>query len=304
MTKPTRKILLSGASGLVGSTLVRAFSQDRISTIQLIRKKNLPGAETVIWDPDAAQPVNELERLEGIDAAIHLSGANLAARRWTESYKREIVNSRVDSTRALVRVFEALKQPPRVLLCASATGIYGDRGDEILTEDSSVGQDFITDTCVAWEAAAGTAKSLGMRVVYLRFGVVLTAQAGALQRMLPVFRLGAGGRLGSGRQWMNWIALPDMVSAIQFLLEAETLEGPVNLATPNPVTNAEFAAALGHAVHRPAILPVPAFALRLAFGEIAHVVLLCSTRAVPKKLMDAGFTFKYPDIASALQAVL
>lgn len=304
MTKPTRKILLSGASGLVGSTLVRAFSQNRISTVQLIRKKNLLGAETVIWDPDAAQPVSELERLEGIDAAIHLSGANLAARRWTESYKREIVNSRVDSTRALVRVFAALKQPPRVLLCASATGIYGDRGDEILTEASALGRDFITDTCVAWEAAADTAKSLGMRVVHLRFGVVLTAQAGALQRMLPVFRLGAGGRLGSGRQWMNWIALPDMVAAIQFLLDAETLDGPVNLASPNPVTNAEFTTALGRAVHRPAILPAPAFALRLAFGEIAGVVLLCSTRAVPEKLMNAGFTFKYPDIASALQAAL
>ncbi|MBB6146260.1 hypothetical protein HNQ77_004232 [Silvibacterium bohemicum] len=313
MTQPIFKIAVSGASGLIGAQLVRALSEKRIHVVQLIREKNSastpnPGSDSgtdrVIWKPQLEQPVEDMERLEGLDATIHLSGANLSSHRWTESYKREIVNSRVQSTQALVRVLRGLKSPPKSLLCASATGIYGDRGDEVLTESSPPGRGFIADTCAAWEAAADTAKTVGARVIHLRFGVALSTEGGALRKMLPLFRLGMGGRLGSGRQWMNWIALPDVLGAIQFLLEPETPEGPFNLVAPNPVTNAEFTVALGAAVHKPAILPAPAFALRLAFGEIADSVLLASTRALPERLLQAGFRFQYPEIGGALRAAL
>jgi uncharacterized protein (TIGR01777 family) len=298
-------ILLSGASGLIGAHLVRALAANQIQTVQLTRKENHPpDPRHLQWNPQAEAPVADLGRLEGLDAAIHLSGANLAAHRWTKSYKDEIVSSRVDTTLALTRIFRALKQPPRVFLCASATGIYGDQGDEILTEASIPGQGFIAETCIQWEQAADTAKSLGIRVVHLRFGVVLTAEGGALRHMLPLFRLGAGGRLGSGRQWMSWMALPDVIRAIPHLLKAETVQGPANMVAPSPVTNAGFTRALGHLVHRPTIFPAPAFALRLAFGEMANEVLLASTRAVPERLLDSGFQFEFPDISAALAAVL
>lgn len=301
-------MLLSGASGLIGSTLVRSLAGKRIHTTQLIRRNGIPAvgkaSGQVEWDIRAAQPVGNLRPLEGMDAAIHLSGANIAAHRWTESYKREIVNSRIESTRALLRVFHGLRQPPRILLCASATGIYGNRGDAVLTEASAPGTGFLAETCVAWEAAAEEARSLGMRVVYLRFGVALSTQGGALQKMLPLFRFGFGGRSGSGRQWMNWIALPDLIRAILYLAETQALEGAVNLVASQPVTNEEFTRALGRAVHRPTIFPAPAFALRLAFGEIADDALLASTRAVPERLLESGFTFEYPEIASALRAIV
>jgi uncharacterized protein len=305
MTDLPPRVLLSGASGLIGAHLVRALAENRIQTLQLIRKeKDSPNAEHIPWNPQAEEPVADFRQLEGLDAAIHLSGANLSSHRWTESYKREIVASRVNSTLALGRIFRALKQPPRALLCASATGIYGDRGSEILTEESPPGQGFLAETCVVWEGAAGAAKSLGIRVVHLRFGVVLTAEGGALKQMLPIFRMAAGGRLGSGRQWMSWIALPDLIRAILHTLKAETLKGPVNMVAPSPVTNADFTRALGQAVHRPAILPAPAFALRLAFGEMADEALLASARAVPERLLNSGFRFDSPDISAALRAVL
>jgi uncharacterized protein (TIGR01777 family) len=305
MTDMSPKILLSGASGLIGAHLLRSLRQNRIHTLQLIRgEKDSRSPENIPWNPAAQEPVADFRPLEGLDAAIHLSGANLASHRWTESYKREIVSSRVDSTLALSRVFGALKQPPRLLLCASATGIYGERGEEILTERSAPGRGFIAETCVLWEGAADAVRSLGMRVVYLRFSAVLTTQGGALQHLLPLFRLGAGGRLGSGRQWMSWIALPDAIAAILHILQTGALTGPVNLAAPSPVTNADFTRALGQALHRPAILPAPAFALRLAIGEMADEVLLTSTRAVPEKLLQSGFRFDFPDISAALRAVL
>jgi uncharacterized protein (TIGR01777 family) len=197
-----------------------------------------------------------------------------------------------------------LKQPPATLLCASATGIYGERGDEILDEESPPGEGFIADTCRAWEAEASAASEAGIRVVHLRFGVVLAAEGGALGRMLPVFRLGLGGNLGSGRQWMSWIALNDAVRAIFYILDAGALRGPLNIIAPNPVTNAEFTRALGRSLHRPAMIPVPRFALRLAFGEMADEVLLASTRAVPDRLLQAGFTFELPNLDSALKAIL
>jgi uncharacterized protein len=307
MSDSTRRILLSGASGLIGSALVRALGPKRIQSTQLVRAIGLRGEQIrgqTVWDPGAAEPVSDAEALEGMDAAIHLSGANLSAHRWTEGYKREIVDSRVGSTRALARTLRSLRQPPKALLCASATGIYGNRADEVLGEGAASGEGFLADTCVQWEAAADAAKGLGIRVVRLRFGVVLSGRGGALGQMLPIFRLGAGGRLGTGRQWLSWIALQDLISAILFLLETETLEGPVNLVAPHPVTNAEFTRALGRTVHRPTFVPAPAFALRLAFGAMADAALLSSTRAVPERLLKAGFKFQYPEIGAALRAVV
>lgn len=303
MTTSPRKILFSGASGLIGASLVRAAGAERIQTLQLIRREPRK-PEEISWNPQAGQPVRDLALLERLDAAIHLSGANISAQRWNAARKREIVESRVGSTRALLKVLMALKQPPATLLCASATGIYGERGDEILGEESPPGEGFIADTCRAWEAEASAASEAGIRVVHLRFGVVLAAEGGALGRMLPVFRLGLGGNLGSGRQWMSWIALNDVVRAIFYILDAGALRGPLNIIAPNPVTNAEFTRALGRSLHRPAMIPVPRFALRLAFGEMADEVLLASTRAVPDRLLQAGFTFELPNLDSALKAIL
>lgn len=239
------------------------------------------------------------------EAAIHLSGANLASHRWTPAYKSEILESRVRSTRALVNVFRQMHKPPRLLLCASATGIYGHRNDEILTEDSPTGEGFLADVCRAWEAEAARAEQIGIRVLHLRFGVVLAQQGGALAKMLPIFRLGLGGPIGSGHQWISWIALNDLVRAILFLLEQDqTTNGPINVIAPNPVTNAEFTRALGRALHRPAILPSPAFALRTFFGEMAQETLLASTRSVPQRLLHLGFHFELPTIDAALNSLL
>lgn len=302
MTTTAGKVLFSGATGTIGSALVRAAHADRIQAVQLVRHKPASASE-IQWNPDAAVPVSDSAPLEGIGAAIHLSGANLSSHRWTADYKRQIVESRVNSTRALVNMLKSLRQRPSVLLSASATGIYGDRGDEILTEESTPGRGFIADTCLAWEAEAAQARALGIRVVHLRFGVVLSPEGGALNHMLPFFRLGLGGNLGHGRQWMNWIALSDAVRAI-FHLIGSTIDGPVNFAAPNPVTNAEFTRALGRALHRPAMIPAPAFALNIAFGEIADEVLLASTRAVPDRLLGSGFSFELPRLDDALKAIL
>jgi uncharacterized protein (TIGR01777 family) len=251
----------------------------------------------------SSSPFSDTEPLESLTAAIHLSGANVAAHRWTAAYKREIWRSRVESTRTLATALATLNDPPQALLVASATGFYGDRGDEFLDENYGPGSGFLADTCREWEAAAQPAVNAGIRVVHLRFGVVLGA-GGALAKMLPVFRLGLGGRLGSGRQWMSWISLDDVVAAILFALDTPALSGPLNLTAPNPVTNAEFTRALGRAVHRPAIFPAPAFALRLALGAMANEALLASARVVPSRLTSAGFQFAHPTINAALAAAL
>jgi uncharacterized protein (TIGR01777 family) len=239
--------------------------------------------------------------LEGLEAAVHLSGVNLAERRWTAEYKKAIESSRVDSTKMLAKMLVGLKRPPKVLLVASATGFYGDRGDEILDEGSWAGKGYLPEICEKWEAASEVAEKAGIRVVHLRFGVVL-GREGALKKMLPVFKLGLGGRLGSGRQWMSWIGLGDAVRAIVFAMRTEGLSGAVNVVAPNPVTNAEFTRALGRALHRPAVMPVPALALRLMFGEMADEALLGSTRAVPRKLVGAGFGFEEAGVDGALGA--
>jgi uncharacterized protein len=303
MDRRGSRFLLSGASGMVGSALRAELTHRQAEMVQLVRREPA-GTGELRWDPAAGAPIARLEALEGIEAAIHLSGANLAAHRWTGKYRREMTASRVDSTRALTKALSGLHAPPRALLVASAVGIYGDRGDKVLDETSAVGLGFLADLCHAWECAAAPAAEAGIRVVHLRFGVVLARSSGALAQMLPAFRLGLGGRLGSGKQWMSWIGLPDMVAATLFVLDSPSVTGAVNLTSPQPVTNAEFTRALARCLHRPAIFPVPAFALRLAFGSIADEALLSSARAVPRKLLDAGFRFAHSSIHEALNQAI
>lgn len=287
---------------MLGTALRRSLASS-FDTLRLVRHQPARDGE-IEWHPEQPAPLPETAPLEGLTAAIHLSGANVAAHRWTSAYKRELIESRVNSTRALAQMLARLSQPPQVLLVASGTGIYGNRGDTILDETSAAGTGFLADLCCAWEAAARPAKDAGIRVVHLRCGLVLGGSSGALKKMLPIFRLGLGGKLGSGRQWMSWIALADVLRAVRFAVEKKMLAGPINFVAPNPVTSAEFARALGHAVHRPAVFPAPAFALRLAFGEMADEALLASQRAVPKRLLDAGFDFQYPEIEEALRAAI
>ncbi len=296
-------IILSGVSGMLGTALRNAFAVRRIPTLQLIRGPAFAGNQ-LTWNPVASPAISDPSALEGSTAAIHLSGASVAGRRWTPAYRREMTSSRVVSTRALATLLAGLRHPPRALLVASAVGIYGDRGDELLDEASPPGTGFLAGLCAQWEAAAEPAVKAGIRVVHLRFGVVLGPGRGALGQMLPLFRLGLGGRLGNGRQWMSWISLADAIEAILFALEAPSLVGPVNLTAPAPVTNAEFTRALALQLRRPAILPAPAFALRLAFGQMADEALLASARAVPTKLLSVGFRFAHPTVEAALAAGL
>lgn len=303
------RVLVSGASGMIGNALLHSWSSDQIALIRLVRDQSgQPSAEgrrkTIVWDPAANQPFSDVRKLAGVGAAVHLSGANVAGHRWTNRYKREIVSSRVRSTSALAEALSRLDPLPRVLVCASATGIYGDRGDEVLTEKSQPGTGFLAETCLAWEAATRAAEDAGIRVVHARFGVVLSPQGGALGKLLPIFRLGLGGKLGDGRAWMPWVSLRDAVGILRFCIENEDLRGAVNVVAPTSVTNAEFTRALGAAVHRPAILPAPAFALRLAVGEMADEALLASTRVVPAKLIEAGYRFTDPEITPALSKLI
>ena len=287
---------------MLGSAVRAAMAQRRTEWIRLVRRQP-EGREELQWYPSAPEPILQTQALEGFDAAIHLSGANLAAHRWTARYLHEMSVSRVDSTRALAAALARLGRPPRSLLVASAVGIYGDRGDEVLDEFSAPGAGLLGDLCRAWEAAAAPAAEAGIRVVHLRFGVALDRRDGALARMLPVFRLGLGGRLGSGKQWMSWISLPDLVAAVLFVLDTPSISGAVNLTSPQPVSNAGFTQALARRLRKPAIFAVPAFALRMGLGRMGDEALLSSTRALPRKLLDAGFQFRDASIDHALKEV-
>lgn len=298
-----RRILISGASGLIGSEVAHGAAERGFTANRLVRKRALGSKTAIYWNPRNQLDSVHLVDLEGFEAVIHLSGANVG-RRWTKSYREEIARSRVRSTRVLSEMLARLREKPRVLLCASAVGIYGDRGDEVLTEESAAGSGFLAETCAAWEAATQPAREAGIRVAHLRLGVVLSRGGGALGRMLPAFRAGLGGRLGTGRQWMSWISLRDAVRAVFFLQEREELAGAFNLTAPEPVRNGELTRALAGALGRPAWLPVPAAALRLAFGAMAQETLLASQRAVPERLEQAGFRFEDAEIGAALRAVV
>jgi hypothetical protein len=299
----TSKIVLSGASGMLGMALRRRLGELRVPIVQLVRGAPSKDGQ-VSWNPEATPAIADPSALEGCSAAIHLSGASVAAHRWTAAYRRELTASRVDSTHALAAILAGLRKPPQTLVVASAVGIYGDRSDEVLDETSAPGAGFLAEVCQEWEEAASPALDAGMRVVHARFGVVLGRGPGALEKMLPVFRLGLGGPLGSGRQWMSWVSLEDAVAAILFALETTSLAGAVNVVSPNAVRNAEFTRALARQVHRPAVLPVPAFALRIALGQMADEALLASARVVPAELRSAGFEFARPTVDEALAAAL
>jgi uncharacterized protein (TIGR01777 family) len=290
----TGKLLLCGGTGLVGRALTQSLTHDGEHVILLVRRPPRRYADPKIveieWHPERPQALSAPSPLEGCYAAVHLAGANLAAHRWTPSYKRLILSSRVDTSHALGRIFTTLAAPPPVVVAASATGYYGDRGNELLTEASRPGNGFLPEVCQKWEAATSP---LAPRVVQLRFGVILTARGGALPRLLQLFRLGLGGRLGNGRQWMSWVSLEDAVAAIRFAIAEPQLSGAFNTTAPHPVTNAEFTYTLGRILHRPAFFGVPSLVLRAALGELAQEALLASTRAVPERLATAGFLFSH-----------
>ena len=295
-------ITLSGASGLIGRRLLKVLAKDghALSALSRHAGTNLPpNVRLSVWDSiRSAAPVDGLREA---DAVIHLAGASVA-QRWNAQVKQDIRESRVTGTRNLVKGLAQLSRKPQVLICSSATGYYGSRGDEVLTESSTPGSDFLAEVCVEWEKEAMAAEALGIRVVRVRTGIVLDARGGALQRMLPPFKMGAGGKLGTGKQWMSWIHLDDLAAMFQFAL-AHPLQGAINGTAPHPVTNSDFTRTLAAAVHRPAMFPVPGFALRLLFGEMGDV-LLASQRVTPKAPQSAGFTFRFPELAPALTDLL
>jgi uncharacterized protein (TIGR01777 family) len=296
------RIAISGAGGLVGAALAARLTGEGHRVLRLVRREAVEGTDAVAWDPVAGR----IDRagLEGTDAVVHLAGENVAAARWSAAQKERIRSSRVDGTRLLAGALAGLRRPPRVLVNASAIGYYGDRGDEPLDEDSAPGTGFLAETCAAWEAATEAARRGGMRVVRLRIGVVLSARGGALARMLLPFRLGLGGRVGNGRQYMSWITLEDLVRTVSHALGDERLEGPVNAVAPRPARNAEFARALGRVVRRPVWLPLPGWLVRLLLGEMGEALLLAGARVLPVRLERSGFAFRHGDAAAALQSIL
>jgi hypothetical protein len=293
------KIVVSGASGLIGSALVPALRSAGHDVVTLVRRPPASPDE-IEWSP--AESELDPTALTGVDALVNLSGATIG-RRWSDERKKEILESRVSTTGLLARAAAGLDPRPSALLTAGGTGIYGDRRDEVLTEESELGSGFLADVGRAWEAAAQPARDAGIRVVNFRQGIVLSKEGGALERLLLPFKLGLGGRVGSGKQWWSWVGLDDVVGAYRFALESD-LAGPVNLVSPNPATNAQLVKALGRALHRPTVFPLPAFAVRTAFGAMGQELLLDGQRALPARLLDAGFTFGDTDLDTAFERAL
>jgi uncharacterized protein (TIGR01777 family) len=295
-------VAVTGSTGLVGGALTPRLAAGGHQVVRLVRPATtalLPGERAVSWDPAAG--AIDSTGLVGVDAVVHLAGESIASGRWTEARKRRIRASRVGSTRLLAEALARLARPPRVLVAASATGYYGDRGDEVLREESAPGSGFLAGVCREWEAAAEPAARHGIRVVHLRIGLVLSRAGGALASLLTPFRLGAGGPVGSGAQYWSWITLDDLLGAILHALTTEALAGPVNAVAPNPVSNREFAKTLGRVLRRPALLRLPAFAARLVLGEMADALLLASARVVPARLQATGYAFRAPTLEGALR---
>jgi hypothetical protein len=293
------RIAITGASGLIGSALAADLAHDGHEVLRLVRRSARTAGE-VAWDPMTGSV--DRAALAGTDAVVHLAGAGVGDRRWTAAYKRQILDSRVQGTGAIASAVAALDPAPRVLVSASAVGYYGDTGDRAVDETAPRGEGFLAEVVEAWEAAAEPARAAGIRVVHPRTGLVVASGGGAWRRMLPIFRLGAGGRLGGGRQYWSFISLTDEVRALRHLIDGD-LAGPVNLTAPEPVTNAEATRALGHVLHRPAALPVPSLALKAVLGEFS-IEVLGSQRVVPTRLLASGFTFRHPTIDAALAAAL
>ena len=300
-TQPPLTIAVTGATGLIGSALVQVLRARGHTVRRFVRSARGAGKGDVVWDAERTDlPAGALD---GVDAVVNLAGAPVA-QRWTAERKHEIRASRVLGTEKLARAIAAMAQKPRVLLNGSAVGYYGDRGDEVLNESSAPGHDFLAGVCVEWERATAPAADAGVRVVLLRTGVVLSKEGGALAKLLPPFRLGMGGPLGSGEQWMSWIALEDHLRAMEHCLFVEEVRGAMNLVAPNPVRNSHFATTLGRVLARPALIPVPAIALTLMYGEMARATLLASQRALPDALAATGFDFRQPTLEGALRALL
>ena len=296
------KILLSGSSGLIGSMLTTFLESKNHQIIKLVRKDTDVHEDEIAWD--LHKGIVNLKKMENLDAVIHLAGENVSNGRWTEEKKKSILDSRVMGTLVLCRAIASLKNPPKVLISASAIGYYGSRGDEILTEESSQGAGFLADLCEQWEAATLPAREKGIRVVTLRLGMVLTPKGGALKKMLIPFKLGLGGIIGSGKQYVSWIAMDDLLRMIEYTLQKESIQGPVNAVSPHPVTNQELTKTLGQLLHRPTIMWIPEFAARIAFGEMADELLLNSLRVLPKKVTDAGFQYAAASLKCALEGLL
>ncbi len=296
------RILITGSSGLIGSALIPLLTGQGHQVVRLVRRAVAPGDDLAVWNPDAGKL--ETSALEQTDAVVHLAGESINALRWTDGRKERMRKSRIGGTRLLSESLARLAVPPRVLVSASAVGFYGTRGDEVLTEESHAGSGFLSDVCQEWEAAAEPAREKGIRVVNLRIGMVLSAKGGALPAMLPAFKAGVGGKLGDGRQFVSWIAIDDLTRAISHAITTESLSGPVNAVSPNPVRNLEMTKALGNVLQRPTILSMPAFAVRLIFGEMGDALLLSSQRVEPRRLLASGFTFQFPDFEDSLRRLL
>jgi uncharacterized protein len=296
------KVLISGSTGLIGSALVEALHAEDEEPVRLVRSTRGHEEPEVAWTPSEGRI--DKAGLEGLDAVVHLAGENIHAGRWTPRRRAALYDSRVKGTRLLAESLAALEKPPAVLIAASAIGWYGNRGDERLDEESPPGDNFLAEICRDWEAATAPAEEQGIRTVHLRIGLVLSTEGGGLAKMLPPFRMGLGGRLGDGSQWISWITRADLIAAILFCLRNENMRGPVNALTPNPVTNRQLTADLSAVLSRPAFMHVPACMVRLLFGEMGRELLLASVRAQPRRLEQAGFQFHHPELRSALQCLL
>ena len=288
---------------MIGTALRRSFAEK--GREMLLASRSEPKDDRHIrWDVNTGFADEDLVRLEGLDAVVHLAGESISGLRWTDEKKKAIRDSRVHGTRTIIEAFARLEKKPKVSISGSATGFYGDRGDSEMNETNSAGDTFLSEVCKEWEAESRRAEDMGIRTVLLRTGIVLSKDGGALATMLTPFKLGVGGVVGSGKQWMSWISLDDVVGIINFVLENEDMHGPVNAVSPNPVTNAEFTKALGKELYRPTILPLPEFAVNFFFGEMGDALLLDSTRVVPKRLLEAGYEFKFTDLQPALRQAL
>jgi len=295
------RVAVTGSHGLIGSGLLDALHTRGDEAVRLVRDQPQPGEAR--WEP--AEGKIDAKALEGVDAVVHLAGVGIGDRRWSDEHKRAVLDSRVQGTTLLARTLASLTDRPSVLVSASAVGYYGDRGDEVLTEDAGPGTGFLSEVCEQWERSTAPAKDAGIRVAHLRTGLVMSREGGALKQMLVPFRLGAGGRIGSGRQWWSWIAIDDELGAILHVVGDDTVRGPVNLTAPNPVTNAEFTKTLGKVLGRPTLLPTPTFALKALFGgDAVDEMFLGGQRVVPAKLEATAYEFRHPHLEPALRALL
>ena len=294
------RILITGASGLIGNALRPTLEAKGHELILASRSEPKDGRH-IQWNPDTGFADSDLARLESLDAVIHLAGENVSGLRWTDEKKKAIRDSRVFGTRSMIETFDKLTAKPKAFISGSAIGFYGDRGDEVMSESSSAGKTYLSEVCKEWEAESRRAEDMGIRTVLLRTGIVLSKDGGALATMMTPFKLGVGGVVGSGKQWMSWISLDDAVGIINFVMENEGVRGAVNVVAPNPATNEEFTKTLGSVLYRPTFLPLPEFAVHMVFGEMGDALLLDSTRVVPKRLQDNGYEFRFTSLKAALE---